>query len=61
MEVAIKSLNIAPKILSKRSNDMWNILLATEEEAKKLAGCILVIFEASNAVYGNLEDESYTS
>lgn len=35
----MKSLQIAPKVLAKRSNVMWDIVL---EEAKKLAGCVLI-------------------
>lgn len=41
MEGALKCLNIAPNLLAKRSNAMWDILLATEEEARSLAGSIL--------------------
>lgn len=42
LEEALKSLNIAPKVLARRSNTMWNILLATEQEAKQLAGSVLL-------------------
>lgn len=41
MEETLKSLLIAPKILMKRSNSIWDSLLATEEETKLLAGSIL--------------------
>lgn len=40
MEKAMKDLKIGPKMLAKRSYAIWNILLATEEEAKQLAGII---------------------
>lgn len=42
IEEALKYLKIAPKILTKWSNAMWDILLALEEEAKNLAGIILM-------------------
>lgn len=38
MEEALKSLKISPKILTRCTNALWDILLATEEETKKLAG-----------------------
>lgn len=41
MGVALKSLNIMPKILAQRSNAIWDILLATMEESKALDGSIL--------------------
>lgn len=41
MEEALKIIKKAPKILAKRSNAMWDVLLATEEEAKGLAGNVL--------------------
>lgn len=41
MEEALKCLKIVPKILCKRSNAMWDILLASEEETKQLSGSIL--------------------
>lgn len=37
MEEDLKSLKIGPKILARRSNAFWAILLATDEEAKQLA------------------------
>lgn len=43
MEEALKCLNIVPKFLAKRSNVMWNILLAMVKEAKEVAGNILII------------------
>lgn len=42
VEEALKYLKIVLKILAKRSHLMWNILLASEMEAKELAGSILV-------------------
>lgn len=42
MEEALKTLNVAPRMLARRSNALWDILLADEEEAKKLAGSILM-------------------
>lgn len=42
MEKATKDLKIGPKMLAKRSYAIWNILLATEEEAKQLAGIIIM-------------------
>lgn len=41
MEEALKTLNIGAKILSRRSSMMWDILLASEEAAKALAGSTL--------------------
>lgn len=41
MEEALKSLSIAPKILARRSNATWDILLATITETKVLAEGIL--------------------
>lgn len=41
MEEALKTLNISPKILARRTNALWDILLQTEEQAKRLAGCVL--------------------
>lgn len=41
MEEALKTVNLAPRVLARRSNAMWDILLANEE-AKKLAGTILM-------------------
>lgn len=41
MEEAFKTLNISPKILTRRSNAMWHILLTTEQEARQLAGSVL--------------------
>lgn len=41
MEEALKSLNIEAKVLARRSNAMWDILLATKDSAKALAGNIL--------------------
>lgn len=41
MEEALKCLEIGPKILARKSNALWVILLATDEEAKQLAGSTL--------------------
>lgn len=41
MEETLKSFSIASKILARRSNAIWDILLATIEEAKVLAEGIL--------------------
>lgn len=41
MEEILKSLNIALKVLARRSSAIWDILLATEQEAKQLAGSVL--------------------
>lgn len=41
MNEALKSLQIAVKILGRRSNSMWNILLAMEYAVKSLAWCML--------------------
>lgn len=38
MEESIKSLNIGAKVLARRSRAMWDILLASEDAAKSLAG-----------------------
>lgn len=42
MEGALKSINVAPNVLARRSNAMWDILLGTEQEAKQLTGCVLL-------------------
>lgn len=42
MDQARKSLTVAPKLLARRSNAMWDILLANVEEAKTLAESILI-------------------
>lgn len=42
MEEAVKSLQIKPKFLAKRSNTMWDITLPNEKEAKMLAGSVLM-------------------
>lgn len=41
MEEALKSLRIEPKILARRSRAMWDLLLTSEREAKKLSGNVL--------------------
>lgn len=41
MEEAIKRLNIAVKILVRRSRAMWDILLASDDTAKSLVGNIM--------------------
>lgn len=41
MKEVLKSLQIQPKVLTRKSNAMWKILLANKEEAKKLAGRVL--------------------
>lgn len=38
MEEALKSLQIQPKVFTRRFSAMWNILLACEEDAKNLSG-----------------------
>lgn len=40
MEVTPKSLNIGAKVLTHRSNTMWDILLPMEDVAKSLTGNI---------------------
>lgn len=42
MEEALKSLRIVAKILERRSNAMWDILLATEDAANSLDGSITI-------------------
>lgn len=42
MEQALKDLKIGPKMLTKRSYSIWDILLLTEEESKQLSGKILM-------------------
>lgn len=42
MEEVLKHLKIAPKVLAKRLYAMWEILLATKEEARQLTGIILM-------------------
>lgn len=41
MEEALKSLNITAKILARRTRALWDLLMASEEEARKLAGTVL--------------------
>lgn len=41
MEEALKNLNIASKVLTRRVNTMLDILLTTVKETKALAGSIL--------------------
>lgn len=43
MEETLKNLNIRVKVLARRSNTMWDVLLVSEEEAKSLAGSILAM------------------
>lgn len=38
IEEALKFLKIDLKILNRRSNILWDILLATEQDAKQLGG-----------------------
>lgn len=42
-EESLKALNIAAKVLARRSNAIWDVLLATEESAMALASNILTI------------------
>lgn len=41
IEESLMSFNIGAKVLTHRSNDMWVLLLVTEETAKSLTGNIL--------------------
>lgn len=41
MEEALKALNITPKVLARRTNALWDILLPTKQQAKELAGSVL--------------------
>lgn len=43
MEEALKSLNIGVKVLARRSNVMWDILLVSKEEVKSLARIVLTM------------------
>lgn len=62
MEEVLKSLNIAPKVLARRSNTMLDILLATVKEAKILAGSILTSkLVRLQTVSGHMKDENHTS
>lgn len=40
MKEALKSFNILPRLLARRSKAMWDILSSTIEEAKALSGRI---------------------
>lgn len=40
MEESLNALNMAAKLLARRLNAMWNVLLTAEEAAKALAGNI---------------------
>lgn len=55
MEEAIKSLQIGPKVLAKRSYAMWDIRLVTEVEANWLVGNILTTkaVRLQTGVYGH--------
>lgn len=57
MEDALKCLNIGTKVLTRRSNAMWDILLQTEDVAKVLTGSILQLSQWS-WLYGNKKDYS---
>lgn len=52
MEKVLESVKIGTKILA-RSNALWDILLATEEEAKMLARSTLALSPPPNLIYGN--------
>lgn len=55
MDEALRTVNVAPRVLARRSNAMWGILLlASEEEAKKQAGNILVTKAARLQTVGPL-------
>lgn len=41
MEDALKALNLSPKMLERRTNALWDILLLTEQQTRELAGSIL--------------------
>lgn len=42
MVEVLKTLKIYPKVLARRTNALWDILLPTEQDAKQLAGNVLV-------------------
>lgn len=59
MEEMLKSLEIGPKFLAKRSNAMWDVLLAKEEKARQLASNIdHKNCSSSDGVYGHPKDNS---
>lgn len=41
MEETLKTLRISPKVLARRTNALWNILLPTEQQGKELTGSVL--------------------
>lgn len=41
MEDALKTLHIIPKVLARKTNALWDILLPTEQQARDLAGSVL--------------------
>lgn len=41
MGEALKGLSIKPKVLARRSNEIWDLFLATEQEAKQFTRSIL--------------------
>lgn len=41
MEDALKNLHISPKVLARRTNAAWDILLPTNQQAKNLAESVL--------------------
>lgn len=59
IEEALKNLQIPPKVLAKRYNVMWDLLLACEEEAKKLVSIENQLSTALNEIHGHPEDKGY--
>lgn len=61
MEEALKSFNVNPKVLARRSNAMWCIFLAIEQRQtvgrKRPEG---EIHETPDRVHGHPEDKNHT-
>lgn len=41
MEEVLKTLKVNPKVLVRRTNAIWDILLPTVQDAKQMAGSVL--------------------
>lgn len=61
MKEVLKSINIGTKVLAKRSNAMADIMLATVEAAKRLAGNILTTKSVRLQIHMPPQDESDAS
>lgn len=60
MEEALKSLEIQTKVLARRSNAMWDILLVNEEQSKKCCRQRInnKVSTSANRIHGHSKDQS---